>query len=309
MKRILILDKAHPVLEEKLLEAGFEIDLNPTITREELLEVISQYQALIVRSKLLIDKELIDRAENLKVIGRIGAGMDAIDVEYAEEKGIACLNSPEGNRDAVGEHCLGLLLALFNKICISDSQVRKGLWLREDNRGLEIKGKTIGIIGYGNMGRSFAQRLSGFDCKVIAYDKYKTNYSDEYAEQCSLEEIFSQSDVLSFHTPLTEETKYMFNSSFIQQFKKPFYLLNTSRGKVVNTKDLIEALNEGKILGAGLDVLEFEAFSNELQSAPAELQDLFSRTNVVLTPHVAGWSVESNYKLSYFLAEKIASAL
>jgi D-3-phosphoglycerate dehydrogenase len=200
-------------------------------------------------------------------------------------------------------------LALFNKICISDTQVRKGLWLREDNRGLEIKGKTIGLIGYGNMGRSFAQRLSGFDCKVIAYDKYKTNYSDEYAEQCSLEEIFSQSDVLSFHTPLTEETKYMFNKSFIQNFKKPFYLLNTSRGKVVNTKDLIEALNEGKILGAGLDVLEFEAFSNELQSAPAELQDLFSRTNVVLTPHVAGWSVESNYKLSYFLAEKIASAL
>ena len=309
MKRILVLDKGHAVLEEKLLEAGFEIDFQPTITREELLEVIVNYQALIVRSKLLIDKEVIDRAVNLKVIGRIGAGMDAIDVDYAEEKGISCINSPEGNRDAVGEHCLGLLLSLFNKICIADAQVRKGLWLREDNRGLEIKGKTIGIIGYGNMGRSFAQRLSGFDCKVIAYDKYKTNYSDEYAEQCSLEEIFSQSDVLSFHTPLTEETKYMFNSSFIQQFKKPFYLLNTSRGKVVNTKDLIEALNEGKILGAGLDVLEFEAFSNELQDVPSELQDLFSRTNVVLTPHVAGWSVESNYKLSYFLAKKIASAL
>lgn len=309
MKRILILDKAHPILEEKLLEAGFEIDLNPTITREELLEVISQYQALIVRSKLLIDKELIDRAENLKVIGRIGAGMDAIDVDYAEEKGIACLNSPEGNRDAVGEHCLGLLLSLFNKICISDMQVRKGLWLREDNRGLEIKGKTIGIIGYGNMGRSFAQRLSGFDCRVIAYDKYKTNFSDEYAEEVSLSTLFDESDILSLHTPLTEETRFMINKDFIQQFKKPFYLLNTSRGKVVNTKDLIEALNEGKILGAGLDVLEFEAFSNELQSAPDELQDLFSRTNVVLTPHVAGWTVESNYKLSYFLAEKIVEAL
>lgn len=309
MKRILILDKAHPVLEEKLLEAGFEIDLNPTITREELLEVISSYQALIVRSKLLIDKEVIDRAESLKVIGRIGAGMDAIDTDYAEKKGIVCLNSPEGNRDAVGEHCLGLLLALFNKICIADSQVRKGLWLREDNRGLEIKGKTVGIIGYGNMGQSFAKRLSGFDCKVIAYDKYKTNYSDAFAQEVSLEEIFSQSDILSFHTPLTSETKYMFNKDFISNFKKPFYLLNTSRGKVVNTKDLIEALNQGKILGAGLDVLEFEAFSNELQDTPNELQDLFSRTNVVLTPHVAGWSVESNYKLSYFLAEKIISAL
>lgn len=309
MKRILVLDKGHAVLEEILLEAGFEIDYQPQITREELLEVIAGYQALIVRSKLLIDKEVIDRAVNLKVIGRIGAGMDAIDVDYAEEKGIACINSPEGNRDAVGEHCLGLLLALFNKICIADMQVRKGLWLREENRGLEIKGKTIGIIGYGNMGRSFAQRLSGFDCKVIAYDKYKTNYSDDFAQECSLEEIFSQSDILSFHTPLTEETKYMFNKSFIQNFKKPFYLLNTSRGKVVNTKDLLEALNEGKILGAGLDVLEFEAFSNELQNTPYELQDLFSRNNVVLTPHVAGWSVESNYKLSYFLAKKIVSAL
>ncbi len=309
MKRILVLDKGHAVLEEILLEAGFEIDYQPQITREELLEVIAGYQALIVRSKLLIDKEVIDRAVNLKVIGRIGAGMDAIDVDYAEKKRIACINSPEGNRDAVGEHCLGLLLALFNKICIADMQVRQGLWLREENRGLEIKGKTIGIIGYGNMGRSFAQRLSGFDCKVIAYDKYKTNYSDEYAEECSLSTLFNESDILSFHTPLTEETKYMFNKSFIQNFKKPFYLLNTSRGKVVNTKDLLEALNEGKILGAGLDVLEFEAFSNELQNTPSELQDLFSRNNVVLTPHVAGWSVESNYKLSYFLAKKIVAAL
>lgn len=309
MKKVLVLDKGHSILSEKLLDAGFELDYYLSVSREQLFEIISQYSVLIVRSKLLVDKELIDRAVNLKVIGRIGAGMDAIDVDYAEKKGIVCLNSPEGNRDAVGEHCLGLLLALFNKICIADSQVRKGLWLREDNRGLEIKGKTVGIIGYGNMGQSFAKRLSGFDCKVIAYDKYKTNYSDAFAQEVSLEEIFSQSDILSFHTPLTSETKYMFNKNFISNFKKPFYLLNTSRGKVVNTKDLIEALNQGKILGAGLDVLEFEAFSNELQDTPNELQDLFSRTNVVLTPHVAGWTVESNYKLSYFLAEKIISAL
>lgn len=309
MKKVLVLDKGHSILSEKLLDAGFELDYYLSVSREQLFEIISQYSVLIVRSKLLVDKELIDRAVNLKVIGRIGAGMDAIDTDYAEKKGIVCLNSPEGNRDAVGEHCLGLLLALFNKICIADSQVRKGLWLREDNRGLEIKGKIVGIIGYGNMGQSFAKRLSGFDCKVIAYDKYKTNYSDAFAQEVSLEEIFSQSDILSFHTPLTSETKYMFNKDFISNFKKPFYLLNTSRGKVVNTKDLIEALNQGKILGAGLDVLEFEAFSNELENAPRELQDLFSRNNVVLTPHVAGWSVESNYKLSYFLAEKIISAL
>lgn len=309
MKKVLVLDKGHSILSEKLLDAGFELDYYLSVSREQLFEIISQYSVLIVRSKLLVDKELIDRAVNLKVIGRIGAGMDAIDTDYAEKKGIVCLNSPEGNRDAVGEHCLGLLLALFNKICIADSQVRKGLWLREDNRGLEIKGKIVGIIGYGNMGQSFAKRLSGFDCKVIAYDKYKTNYSDAFAQEVSLEEIFSQSDILSFHTPLTSETKYMFNKDFISNFKKPFYILNTSRGKVVNTKDLIEALNQGKILGAGLDVLEFEAFSNELQDVPSELQDLFSRTNVVLTPHVAGWSVESNYKLSYYLAEKIISAL
>ena len=309
MKKVLVLDKGHSILSEKLLDAGFELDYYLSVSREQLFEIISQYSVLIVRSKLLVDKELIDSAVNLKVIGRIGAGMDAIDTDYAEKKGIVCLNSPEGNRDAVGEHCLGLLLALFNKICIADSQVRKGLWLREDNRGLEIKGKIVGIIGYGNMGQSFAKRLSGFDCKVIAYDKYKTNYSDAFAQEVSLEEIFSQSDILSFHTPLTSETKYMFNKDFISNFKKPFYLLNTSRGKVVNTKDLIEALNQGKILGAGLDVLEFEAFSNELQDTPNELQDLFSRTNVVLTPHVAGWSVESNYKLSYFLAEKIISTL
>ncbi|MEE0882379.1 MAG: NAD(P)-dependent oxidoreductase [Bacteroidales bacterium] len=309
MKKVLVLDKGHSILSEKLLDAGFELDYYLSVSREQLFEIISQYSVLIVRSKLLVDKELIDRAVNLKVIGRIGAGMDAIDTDYAEKKGIVCLNSPEGNRDAVGEHCLGLLLALFNKICIADSQVRKGLWLREDNRGLEIKGKTVGIIGYGNMGQSFAKRLSGFDCKVIAYDKYKTNYSDAFAQEVSLEEIFSQSDILSFHTPLTSETKYMFNKDFISNFKKPFYLLNTSRGKVVNTKDLIEALNQGKILGAGLDVLEFEAFSNELENAPRELQDLFSRNNVVLTPHVAGWTVESNYKLSYYLAEKIISAL
>ena len=309
MKKVLVLDKGHSILSEKLLDAGFELDYYLSVSREQLFEIISQYSVLIVRSKLLVDKELIDRAVNLKVIGRIGAGMDAIDTDYAEKKGIVCLNSPEGNRDAVGEHCLGLLLALFNKICIADTQVRKGLWLREDNRGLEIKGKTIGIIGYGNMGQSFAKRLSGFDCKVIAYDKYKTNFSDAFAQEVSLEEIFSQSDILSFHTPLTSETKYMFNKDFISNFKKPFYLLNTSRGKVVNTKDLIEALNQGKILGAGLDVLEFEAFSNELENAPRELQDLFSRNNVVLTPHVAGWTVESNYKLSYYLAEKIISAL
>lgn len=306
-KKILILDKANPILCDKLLEEGFQIELHTDYDREDVLQNIKDYDGIVVRSKLVLDKEILDKAERLRFIARLGAGMDAIDVDYAESKGIVCLNSPEGNRTAVGEHALGLLLCLFNKMIVADRQVRQGLWLREENRGLEIEGKTIGIIGYGNMGRSFAKRLSGFDCEVLAYDKYKKDYSDSYAKEASLEEIFAQSDVLSFHVPLTEETKFMANASFFDNFSKPFYLINTSRGKVVKTKDLLEAIRAGKIKGAGLDVLEFEAFSNEFDSTslPEELKELFLMDNVVFSPHVAGWTVESYYKLPYYLAEKI----
>ena len=306
-KKILILDKANPILCDKLLEEGFQIELHTDYEREDVLQNIKDYDGIVVRSKLVLDKEILDKAERLRFIARLGAGMDAIDVDYAESKGIVCLNSPEGNRTAVGEHALGLLLCLFNKMIVADRQVRQGLWLREENRGLEIEGKTIGIIGYGNMGRSFAKRLSGFDCMVLAYDKYKKDYSDAYARESSLEEIFAQSDVLSFHVPLTEETKFMANASFFDKFSKPFYLINTSRGKVVKTKDLLEAIRAGKIKGVGLDVLEFEAFSNEFDSTslPEELKELFLMDNVVFSPHVAGWTVESYYKLPYYLAEKI----
>ncbi len=310
--KILIIDSTHKVLIDNLKEAGFEVVHKPQYEREDIVKEIQNYEAIVVRSKILIDKEIIDKATKLKCIARVGAGMDAIDVEYAEKKGIKCLNSPEGNRDAVGEHALGMLLSLFNKISIADFQVRQGIWKREENRGLEIKGKTIGLIGYGNMGNAFAQRLSGFDCKVLAYDKYKTNYSNQYAQEASLEAVFKESDIVSLHVPLTDETKYMVDSDFLSKFHKPIYLINTSRGKVVKTKDLLSKMKERKVLGVCLDVLEYEAFSCELSSkdnTPQELKELLQMPNAVFSPHVAGWTVESYYKLAYYLSQKIIQVL
>lgn len=308
--QVLLIDDIHPVLIEMLEKENISIAYHPEYNREDIIKNIYLYDGIIVRSKIKIDKEIIDLGSKLKFIARSGAGMDSIDVEYAQQKNILCINSPEGNRDAVGEHTLGLLLALFDKITKSDKQVRQGLWLREKNRGLEIKEKTIGIIGYGNMGKEFAKRLCGFDCKVLAYDKYKTDYSDQYAKQSTLDELKKECDILSLHVPLTEETKYMVNEEFIHSFNKPFFLLNTSRGKVVKLADLIFALENNKVLGAGLDVLEYENFSNEMSfdnKAKEELSKLFAMENTVLTPHVAGWTKESYYKLSYFLAKKIIS--
>ncbi|MDR0790363.1 MAG: hypothetical protein LBO06_06175 [Bacteroidales bacterium] len=306
--KILSIDDAQSVLADNLIKAGFDFVLKPDYQREDLLREIATYQCLIVRSKILIDREIIDKATNLQVIARIGAGMDAIDVDYAEKKGITCLNSPEGNRDAVGEHTLGLLLCLFDRINRADCEVKSGLWRREANRGLEIKGKTIGIIGYGNMGKAFAQRLQGFECEIMAFDKYKTGFGDGFVKEVSLQTLFDEADVLSLHVPLTEETHFMVDDEFIERFGKPFFLLNTSRGKVLKTAALINGLQNGRILGAGLDVLEFEAFSSEISdlcSAPAELKTLFSADNVVLTPHIAGWSAESAYKLADILSQKV----
>lgn len=313
-KTVLLIDECHKVLQENLEDKGFIVDFHPEYNRDDLIKHLPSYDALVVRSKIDIDKEIIDRGENLKCIARSGAGMDSIDVTYAESKCIQCLNSPEGNRDAVGEHALGLLLALFNKIASADKEVRQGIWLREENRGLEIKGKTIGIIGYGNMGNAFAQRLSGFDCKVLAYDKYKENYGNSFASQASLEDLFEQADVLSLHVPLTPETKYMVNKEFINKFQKSIYLINTSRGKVVKLQDLISEIKSNKILGAGLDVLEYESMSlgrltPQNEQAEKELNDLFSLKNTVLSPHVAGWTIESYYKLAFYLSEKIADCL
>ena len=220
---VLFVDSIHKSLTKKLTQSGFICDYQPDINSNKIINIISDYDGIIIRSKIKIDKTIIDAARNLKFIGRVGAGLENIDIEYAERKGIKCFNSPEGNRDAVGEHALGMLLTLFNNILKSDFEVRNGKWIREENRGLEIKGKTIGIIGYGNMGSAFAQRLKGFEATVIAYDKYKFNYSDEFAEEKSLEDIFKQTDILSLHVPLTEETQFMVNHEFISRFKKDIY--------------------------------------------------------------------------------------
>ena len=261
-----------------------------------------------MRSKFKITKEIIDSAPNLKCIARVGAGMENIDLAYARQKGIACVNSPEGNRDAVAEHALGMLLCLFNSITKANAEVHAGTWLREENRGVELCGKTIGIIGYGNMGSAFAQRLQGFDVKVLAYDKYKKGFGNDFVEESSLEELYEKMDILSLHTPLTEETHYLINDEFINRFKKNMYIINTARGKCLNTSDLVKSIQSGKVLGACLDVLEYEAISFEgidVKEIPAPMQYLMKSGKVILTPHIAGWTHESNVKLAEVLAQKI----
>ncbi len=307
-RKILFIDNTHSALAEELTLAGFQCDYFPNYTLENYEKIIFDYFGVVIRSKILMDKQMIDKASNLKFIGRVGAGMESIDVEYAESKGIVCLNSPEGNRDAVGEHALGMLLCLFNKLTFADLQMRKGIRDREGNRGIEIKGKTIGIIGYGNMGSAFSQRLKGFEANVIAYDKYKKGFGNECIREVSLKDIFKNADIVSLHVPLTDETNYMFDETFIQQFKKDFYLINTARGAVVKTDALVDALKSGKVKGACLDVIEYEKFSFEemkINQLPLAYQYLINADNVLLSPHVAGWTVESKYKLAKVLADKI----
>lgn len=312
MKRVLVTDKTHPILCEKLQAAGYHCDVQADLSYNELLEVINNYDALVVRSKVEIDRNFLDNTHTLKCIGRVGAGMETIDVEYAEQKGIRCLNSPEGNRDAVGEHALGMLLALFNNMVRANNEIRTGLWKREANRGLEIKGKTIGIIGFGNMGSSFAKRLRGFECNIISYDKYKKNYAPEYVEEVELDELFERADVVSFHVPLTAETHYMADADFFNSFSKPIYLVNTARGAVVKTVDLVSGMQSGKVLGVALDVIEYENMSKDgldLKTLSADFKYLLQADNAVLTPHIGGWTVESKYKLADVLADKIIDVL
>jgi D-3-phosphoglycerate dehydrogenase len=238
--------------------------------------------------------------------------MENIDVAYAESKGIKCLSAPEGNRDAVAEHALGMLLMLFNNLKRADAEVRQGIWRRAENRGIELAGKTIGIIGYGNMGSAFAKRLKGFDCKVLIYDKYKKGFGDEFVTECNMERIYSESDVLSLHVPLTEETKELVNADFIERFRKKIYIINTARGKCLNTTHLVDAMESGKIAGACLDVLEYETVSFEnlnVSSLPEPMQYLIKSDKVILSPHIAGWTHESNYKISKILAEKMITVL
>lgn len=305
--KILHIDSNHNLLINQLNDLGFENIEDYTSSKTEVEAIISDYDAIIIRSRFTIDKQFLDAAVNLKFIGRVGAGLENIDCEYAEKKGVYLISAPEGNRNAVGEHSLGMLLSLFNKLNKADNEVRQGKWLREDNRGLELDGKTVGLIGYGNMGKAFAKKLRGFEVDVLCYD-IKANVEDENCRQVPLEELQERADVLSLHTPQTELTINMVNSALINNFRKPFWLINTARGKSVVTEDLVSALKSGKILGAGLDVLEYEkaSFESLFNSAlPEAFEYLINADNVLLTPHVAGWTVESKEKLAQTIVDKI----
>jgi D-3-phosphoglycerate dehydrogenase / 2-oxoglutarate reductase len=305
---ILFIDSVHPLLQKELEAKGFVCHLHYDWTKEKIGEELHNFDGIVIRSRIKLDKKLIDKGTRLKFIARAGAGMENIDVFYAESQEIKCLSSAEGNRDAVGEHALGMLLCLLNNINRADHEVRQGLWIREGNRGTELQGKTVGIIGYGNMGSAFAQRLKGFDCKVFAYDKYKENYSNEFVKESTLKDLFEQTDVLSIHLPLTEETEFMVNLSFLQKFKKYIYFINTSRGKQVVTDDLVACMKSGKVIGACLDVLEYESLSFEgldKDKLPPSFRYLTESDRVILTPHIAGWTHESNEKISATLARKI----
>lgn len=305
--KILHLDTNHSLLINQLNDLGFTNQEDYTSSKEDVEAKIHEYDGIVIRSRFTIDKQFLDKATNLKFIGRVGAGLENIDCDYAESKGVYLISAPEGNRNAVGEHALGMLLSLFNKLNKADKEVRQGKWLREDNRGIELDGKTVGLIGYGNMGKAFAKKLKGFDVEVLCYD-IKLNIGDENARQVSLKELQEKADVLSLHTPQTLLTTNMVNEAFISQFKKSFWLINTARGKSVVTSDLVEALKSGKILGAGLDVLEYEkaSFENLFSSEmPQAFEYLIQAENVLLTPHVAGWTIESKEKLAQTIVDKI----
>lgn len=305
--RILHLDSNHPLLWQQLEEAGFSNEADYKSSKAEVEEKISNYHGIVIRSRFDIDRQFLDAAANLKFIARVGAGLESIDIDYAESKGVALIAAPEGNRNAVGEHALGMLLSLFRNLNRADRQIRNGQWLREANRGHELDGKIVGIIGYGNMGKSFARKLRGFDVEVLCHD-IKEGVGDENARQVSLEELQQKADVVSLHTPWTPETNRMVNADFISAFAKPFWLINTARGKSVVTADLAAALKSGKILGATLDVLEYEKSSFEQLfnvEIPAAFQYLLEANNVLLSPHIAGWTFESHEKLAQVIADKI----
>ena len=305
--KILHLDKNHPLLLSQLNDLGFQNDEDYTSSKEEVMAKIHLYDGLIIRSRFKIDVLFLEKSTRLQFIGRVGAGLENIDCEIASAKKITLIAAPEGNRNAVGEHSLGMLLALFNKLHKANNEVKTGKWLREENRGIELDGKTVGLIGYGNMGKSFAKKLRGFDVEVLCYD-LKENVGDKNCTQVSLQELQEKSDVISLHTPHTRNTKNMIDAAFVAQMKKNFWLINTARGSAVVTKDVVTGLQSGKILGAGLDVLEYEKSSFEQlfsQQVPEAFQYLINAENVILTPHIAGWTTESKAKLAQTIVNKI----
>ena len=310
--KILLLDSNHPLITEQLLAKGFLLEEDFTSSYDEVLQKINQYDGIIIRSRIPLDKNFLENAQNLKFIARVGAGMENIDLETAKNLGISLINSPEGNRDAVAEHVVGMLLILMNRLFIASEEVKNGVWKREENRGDELLGKTFGIIGYGNMGKATAKRLSGFGVKVIFYD-ILPNLEDEFAKQVSLEELQERADILSLHIPLDASTEYLVDENFISKMKKNFYLVNTARGKNVKTSALVDALKSGKVKSAALDVLEYEKSSFEnldistsLSTRNKEdLQFLLESNQVIVTPHIAGWTHQSKEKLAQFIVDKI----
>ena len=303
--KILQLDKNHPLITEQLSAKGFEIDDDFSSSYDDVLKKIDAYDGIIIRSRIPIDRNFIEQGKNLKFIARVGAGMENIDGEFATRAGISLISSPEGNRDSVAEHVLGMLLILMNRLFISSNEVKNGIWKREENRGDELLGKTFGIIGYGNMGKAVARRLSGFGVKVIFHD-ILPNLSDEFATQVSLETLKNEADILSLHIPITNETHHLIDSQFISEMKKDFYFINTARGKNVKTSDLVEAIRSGKVRGACLDVLEYEKPSFEnLEVENNDSAFLLQSEKVIVTPHIAGWTVQSKEKLAQVIVDKI----
>jgi D-3-phosphoglycerate dehydrogenase len=278
------------------------------LSREDIIGCIADYEGVVIRSRIKLDKEVLNAGINLRFIARAGSGLENIDVDHAKMLGIKCINAPEGNRDAVAEHAMGMLLSLFNHLNRADREVRQGIWKREANRGVELLGRTVGIIGYGNTGRALAKRLGGFGVLMYAYDKYKKGFSDSFVVETNMESIFQEADIVSLHVPLTEDTYHLLDDKFFEQLKNPIYLINTSRGAVVDTEALVWAIESGKVLGACLDVLEYEKFNFEQienQEIPDTLQYLLNSDKVIFSPHVAGWTLESNAKMAHVLAEKI----
>ena len=304
--KILHIDSNHPTLISTLKNNGYINDLDISSSKEEIIKIIKDYDGLILRSRFKIDKDFIDNASNLKFIARVGSGLENIDCNYAKSKNIEVISSPEGNSNAVGEHAMGLLLSLLNNINTSSNQVKEGLWYREKNRGFEIEGKTVAILGMGNTGKSFAKKISSFNCKVFFYD-IDEKIKSKYAKKSSLDFLYKNADIVSLHLPHTINNIDLFNKEFIQKFDKPFWLINTSRGKIVNTLDLVDALNEKKILGAGLDVIDIESssFNNIEKELNPYFNELINLKNVIITPHIAGWTFESNVKLSQIIIDKI----
>jgi D-3-phosphoglycerate dehydrogenase / 2-oxoglutarate reductase len=309
--KILFIDTCHPFLFNSLKSDGYDCVEGYKLSYDDTVSVIHDFDGLVIRSRIQVDKNLLMKAVKLKFIARAGAGMESIDVDFALSRNITCINSPEGNRDAVGEHATGMLLSLMNNLNRADRQIRNGEWMREANRGHELQGKTVGIIGYGNMGSSFAEKLQGFGCKILAHDKYKKGFGNEYVRESSLQEIFDHADVLSIHVPLTPETEFFVDDDFINKFRKDIFLINTARGKCVKTDDLVKNMKSGKIAGACLDVIEYEDLSFEKFSGQSDFinqtswQYLINSDNVMLSPHIAGWTVESLEKIARVLHEKI----